>query len=471
MKTFGIKAVIFILILCLAVPSVCAAENGSAVNISVACSGDIRIGGEAVVKIAVSKPSQALEGIEFILKYDKTGVEPLYTENSEDGKELDILVTSMPSGWEQMSIHSENGYYHFRFAQKDGESNLLDEDCELALEIPFAITKAGVFDFTVESESIIAVAADEGSSLLCGIGGKATATVANESQKLIASLYGSAEAFEDGSYALKIRVTNIRDTEGIIAFSFDLKYDKAVFTPKITANDQEQMNAFITEAPQSNWEQMCSLDIENGVYTLRFAAKTAESLTESEKLLIDNSVLLTIPFKVIAPEGNIAEFVIESESIRALNNANDVIYGAGSSLLVTTEKAEIGVIPDHLGYEIIDGYLHHIAEKTDVSEFLGELNGFYLSDSEGNEIEGGNVCSGYILTDGINGYTVVVLGDVNCDGIADTYDYILAKRIYFETYVASELQTLAADINGDKKVDQYDYILIKRHYFGTYVIA
>ncbi len=64
-----------------------------------------------------------------------------------------------------------------------------------------------------------------------------------------------------------------------------------------------------------------------------------------------------------------------------------------------------------------------------------------------------------------------LLGDANCDGTIDQYDYILVKRHYFGTRLLTETELLAADVNEDEVVNQYDYILIKRHYFGTYVIG
>ena len=63
-----------------------------------------------------------------------------------------------------------------------------------------------------------------------------------------------------------------------------------------------------------------------------------------------------------------------------------------------------------------------------------------------------------------------MLGDINKNGSIDTYDYILAARIYFGTFTPTPEQTLAANVNGDALINQYDYLLIKRHYFKTYEI-
>lgn len=62
-------------------------------------------------------------------------------------------------------------------------------------------------------------------------------------------------------------------------------------------------------------------------------------------------------------------------------------------------------------------------------------------------------------------------GDVNLSGKIDQYDYILAKRMHFETYRATSEELGYADVNMDSFVDVYDYLLIARHHFGTYVIG
>lgn len=59
-------------------------------------------------------------------------------------------------------------------------------------------------------------------------------------------------------------------------------------------------------------------------------------------------------------------------------------------------------------------------------------------------------------------------GDVNGDGTVDAFDYLLAKRICFGTYVPTEEELKRCDIDGDGKVSAMDYLLIKRKAFGTY---
>ena len=63
-----------------------------------------------------------------------------------------------------------------------------------------------------------------------------------------------------------------------------------------------------------------------------------------------------------------------------------------------------------------------------------------------------------------------LLGDVNCNGEIEKYDYILVKRAVVGTVTLNELQEKCADVNKKDGVEKYDYILIKRHVLKTYTI-
>lgn len=62
------------------------------------------------------------------------------------------------------------------------------------------------------------------------------------------------------------------------------------------------------------------------------------------------------------------------------------------------------------------------------------------------------------------------IGDINCDGCVDMFDYLLIKSIYFEQYTPSDAESKIADINGDNSIDMFDYLLVKRAYFTDALI-
>ncbi len=464
MRSFGIRILITLLILCLTFPIFPVYAQGEAVNIALSFDGEAYKGGEITLRVAVGKPTDALAGLEFTLSYDSKYVKAKIIENNENELQMDALIASMPSGWEQISSHKE-GIYTFRFAMPDNGKDLLDSADELVLEIPFTVQAAGSFDFAISSEDIIAVANDKESTALSGSGSEISVVASSEAQKIGIEFKGSDTANEKGKYNLVIEALNLGDTSGIAALEFDFTYDKKVFSPTVITNENEEMNVFMQDMP-GDWEQMCSFDEVKGKYTLRFAAKNAESLTDADVLKSGEKMVISVPFKVIGSEGEIASFMVESASVIGINCANGILSGSGSVKSVSIEKPPIGTIPDDSGYIIKDGFLMYVNEKTAVSDFLAPLGEGFTVNSKGDRI-----CTGDILTNG-NGtdLEIIVLGDVNGSGDIEKYDYILVKRCCMNTISFNEAQLLAADINRNGSVDKYDYILAKRHCMGTFTI-
>ncbi len=465
MKRFGSIILALILALTLFVPMLSVSAEGEVIDITLSCDGSAYAGGEIVLKVSVSKPTQALAGLEFTLLYDSSALTPQITTNTEDGREMDALVSEMPQGWEQLSYHSE-GSYQFRFAMPDSGSAYLDKEGEICLMIPFDVKKAGEFKFTVSDADVIAISADK-LLPLSGNGCELTMVAASEAQKLAVNVVSGEIAYENSLYYLKIDALNLGDDNGIIGLEFDVYYDKASFKPTITENASGQMDSFMKTMPKNAWEQMCSLDESKGCYTIRLAALHAESTTDCEALESGKKLSLAIPFRVLASEGSVAEFRIDSNSILALNGKNKIASGSGNKLTVSVEKATASMLPEELGYEIKDGLLLNVPAETDINEFLAPLSTFSITDKNGTLETEGNVCPEYILTDGVNSYTIVVRGDGDGTGTIDTYDYVLARRAYFGTYIPNEACLSALALSDGIAVTTYDYILIRRHFFGT----
>ncbi len=63
---------------------------------------------------------------------------------------------------------------------------------------------------------------------------------------------------------------------------------------------------------------------------------------------------------------------------------------------------------------------------------------------------------------------VINYGDVNNDGTVDSADYIVVKRVCFQTYSLTEAEKQRADVNSDGEIDSLDYVFVKRIAFGSY---
>lgn len=439
-----------------------------AVKVGMSFDGTAVVNGEMVLRITVGKPTTALAGLEFVLEYPAQFVTPKITANDENGTEMAKLVTKMPKDWEQLcSISQSESRYYFRFAMPEKGSPLSDEG-EIVIDLPFTVKAAGVISFNIPSGEIIAVANDDSLLVLSGKGGEFSTVAAGSGQKFAVDLNNNGGAKENGFYYLDVTVTNVGDAEGIIGLEFALGYDPSFFKPYITKNNDCQMDSFIKSSPNRAWEQMCTLYEYDNKYILRFAALHAESTTDCEKLEIGKSIKLSIPFMVVGKEGQSAKFVCDSGSALAVNNKNEKVKGIGDSLTVSIGE-RTSSIPQWV-YKTESGYIF-APDNMKIADFLAPLGeGCYLT-YKGEKVTEGIVKTEYVLVKGNESFVTVVKGDVNCNGIVDSMDYVYAKRVYYGTYKVENARFYATAVSNGEKVGSMDYVYIKRHYFGTYDLS
>lgn len=80
------------------------------------------------------------------------------------------------------------------------------------------------------------------------------------------------------------------------------------------------------------------------------------------------------------------------------------------------------------------------------------------------------ITTGMTLANRKRTFTIVQIGDVDCNGKLNSADYALIKRSCLGTYSLSGASAVAADVNCNGKIDSSDYALAKRHVLGTYSI-
>lgn len=68
-------------------------------------------------------------------------------------------------------------------------------------------------------------------------------------------------------------------------------------------------------------------------------------------------------------------------------------------------------------------------------------------------------------------YTLVVLGDVNGDGLVKSKDYMMIKNYIMGTLELSEAEKKAADVNKDGEIKSKDYMMIKNHIMNISTIS
>ena len=99
----------------------------------------------------------------------------------------------------------------------------------------------------------------------------------------------------------------------------------------------------------------------------------------------------------------------------------------------------------------------------EINDFLEE--NYKIKNSNKEEIESTDiVATGYTANDT---YTIVVLGDVNCDGKVKATDYMKIKNYIMGTSKLDTYQKLAADVNLDGNIKATDYMKIKNYIMGV----
>ncbi len=68
-------------------------------------------------------------------------------------------------------------------------------------------------------------------------------------------------------------------------------------------------------------------------------------------------------------------------------------------------------------------------------------------------------------------YTLVMLGDVNGDGLVKSKDYMMIKNYIMGTLELSETEKKAADVNKDGEIKSKDYMMIKNHIMNISTIS
>ena len=110
-------------------------------------------------------------------------------------------------------------------------------------------------------------------------------------------------------------------------------------------------------------------------------------------------------------------------------------------------------------------YIYNIPEKTP-PDILPSIASPITAES----VRGEYIATGDKLKDASGKvYTAVIYGDVNGDGVIDSYDYILVKRACMETVELNGEYAEAAKRGDD--ISAFDYILIKRHVMNTYDLS
>ncbi len=228
----------------------------------------------------------------------------------------------------------------------------------------------------------------------------------------------------------------------------------------------------------------------NGAFTFEYERR-GQAFKEKVKV---TSIDKDAPVITGAVNGKIytesATPVIQDEnlsSIEVLFNGIKIQYNNGTKLtqegiynIIATDKAgnttaiEMYIVeegPD--GYIVQNNYILNVRQKTTVKQFADEFNlsSEYSIIRNDTNLSNDNIIATGDVLELRNGatYTIIVAGDINCDGKVTTYDLSTLRRYILNLREFNELESLAADINVDgQELGVKDYSRMRIEILGRY---
>ncbi len=128
------------------------------------------------------------------------------------------------------------------------------------------------------------------------------------------------------------------------------------------------------------------------------------------------------------------------------------------------------------GCVMTDEYIYGVGTETSVEEFFeifDDKTGIALKNKQGEEKSTGIIATGDYVAKALNDdnfdiKTVIIEGDVNCDGKITGSDYLYVKRAFMGSLILDDHQMLAACVTNGTSIVSADYLKIKRHFLETY---
>ena len=198
---------------------------------------------------------------------------------------------------------------------------------------------------------------------------------------------------------------------------------------------------------------------------------------------------------------NLLTWASEDESVAVVNNVGEVTaVGEGTTTIyaITIDEADMAeieitvspsvndaIILNNLSSLDVDseGYLRRIPlDGTNTVDFVSSqiINSNDLltfTNAKGETITGANkVGTNTVISlkngsDVLDSMTVIMTGDITCDGLVNNRDVSYAARVIVKRNTADAGQLRAMDVNGDGKVNNRDVAMLSRYLVGKEQIS
>ncbi len=455
-KTIGLIALFSILLSAFAVSPVFAADKDFA-RVDVSGSDKTYNSGE-VINVVVKITDVTLgdyDGVSaftFYFHYDDEKVIPVATPTLDsDGDNFNFIdiVNAAPVGWEAIGkLDEENCYYDLAFSEFTGE-HLVTNNNPLILTLPFTVKEETKVDDIVFNMTNIEFYNSDITKCYAPADFDVVVTYAMQPDELVTLPNG----------AIPLDVAGYQDGENVVYYAADettvLDY-LAKFDADATMSDYGivivDANGEVTYADVSDADKS-SVVIPKGSYIL---GVSSSNTSDFNALSDAASVGATVELYNLNVEA--------TASVTSATALNQVGFVISEKSLVVEDGAKIN-------YDEENATLKVFGAEIEIDDFKEMFkNDITVLDKNGNEVTSGFVKTGMTVAYG-DGVTILIMGDVDCNGKISALDYSLLKRHIIGAIVLTGAAYDAACVTGGSKPRALDYAAVKRHVIGTLDIS
>lgn len=402
--------------------------------------------------------ADGVSALEMDISYNGYMVTPTIKASVDsDGDQGDFgaLLTKKPSNWEGFGILDEdNCVYKLAFSDISGSGSVVN-DGELVITIPFkASENVGVANIVFSFENVRAYNANMED--YCDIKVSDVVVCYSPQPNSATTLPSDAIPLDIAGYKHDINNTIYYTSRDILVRDYVCKYMDAA------AGQETLANYGIIIVGADGVVSYCDTVIDTDKSEVSIPAGSyIIAVHKDSEGYADFAANADVGRKIELYNLNVK--ATATPDAFQLTNAGFVIGD------YAVEKFKLELKPDSLAKFSADGkYLFLFQAELSVDEFKSLFvdNGFDLLNSNGNLYEKGLVGTGKVIAVG-EGITVVLIGDVNCDGKLTATDYLMLKRVVFSQYSPSEAPYLACCIRGNDAPTASDYLIIKKIIFGS----
>ncbi len=247
-----------------------------------------------------------------------------------------------------------------------------------------------------------------------------------------------------------IETTTLEDVlNALRAANNDITFEEMVEELGITGADEAiELEAAYSMVLQLVYRVLDSVDVNGGDRTLADYA-TGEFATYGTTK--ENWHRLNIELELILAD----ELALDPPVfVDVTMDSNDDIY----AMKAENEYIFIDTIADGIAHDLFEQYVKFNFDNADTIEYVfSDTDNGLVQTGETVTVTATNAAGSVTVT-----YTVIVLGDVNCDGRVYSNDAAIILQNVVELVTLSEVEMLAAQINTAEGVDSADAAIVHR---------